>query len=484
MLPHTSIRRRSFAAPQVVLTALAALLACGAPAVARPAAQSTQPERAAPVDSAASSPAAARALLELARSAARTPARFALESSATSTLSVANETWRVRGSAQLERDESGALRALALAVELREPGIDAPQRLELALAGGEWLLLDHARRGYARAASLEALPERARKAASILPGGLVSERAYAGLEALGMAEPGEAQAFAGASCLRLASVPRAGLALPEREWLIGASDGWPRLSHERTDLPQAEQRVLRVAVTRIALSDAAVPAPAAVPEDWSELRAEAVAPQPAPEAPQSAIDLGDSLAPLAADFDAAADRPRVLALFSPSCLNCLRMARSLRLGMLEALPHERFSVHIAWVDLLAGDTPFALARALEVVRDPRARHYHDRNRLLGQRLGARVGMPALSELQRLWGHSREQMLQNYLAPALDASAIAYDWVLSYPAGARFERDLLQPQGLATQMDPEAYPGIDAKRFFWGAQMQAEMNRMLRAALAR
>lgn len=461
---------------------LAALLALAAPALAASAARSEPNAR--PAQAPAESPADALALLELARTAARAPARLEFEASATSTLSVANETWRVRGGAQLERGADGALRALALSVELREPGIAAPQRLELALADGSWSFLDHARRGHARAASLEALPERARKAASILPAGLLSARAYDGLEALGLVATGEAQAFAGASCLRLASRPRAGLLSSEREWLIGASDGWPRLQHERTDLPQAEQRVLRVAVLRIAPTSVPVPPPAAVPENWSELRTETAPPAPPIEAPQSAIDLGASLAPLAADFDAVADRPRVLALFSPSCLNCLRMARSLRLGMLEALPHERFSVHVVWVDLLAGDTPAALERALEVVRDERARHYHDRNRLLGQRLGARVGMPRLVELQKLWGHTREQMLQNYLEPALDEPSIAYDWVLSYRAGARFERDLLQPLELATQMDPEAYPGIDPKRFFWGAQMQAEMNRMLRQALAR
>jgi len=465
------------------LARIALLLAPSALGSAQAAAPVPSP-RAQSASPAAHSPAEALALLELARSAASAPARFTLEASATSTLSVANETWRVRGSAQLERGAGGGLRALALSVELREPGIDAPQRLELALADGAWLLLDHARRGHARASSLEALPERARKAASILPAGLVSPRAFDGLEERGLEATGDAQAFAGASCLRLASSPRAGLASSERDWLIGASDGWPRLHYERTDLPQAEQRVLRVAISRIALVDAAVPAPPAVPEGWSELRAEPTPQEPPSVPPQSAIDLGTSLAPLAAGFDAAADRPRVLALFSPSCLNCLRMARSLRLGMLEALPSERFSVHIVWVDLLAGDTPAALERALEVVHDPRARHYHDRERLLGQRLGARVGMPSFADLQKLWGHSREQMLQSYLEPVLSEPAIAYDWVLCYPPGARFERDLLQPQSLATQMDPEAYPGIDPKRFFWGAQMQAEMNRMLRTALAR
>lgn len=449
------------------LRAAAALLALILPLACRSAAPTT------PVATPRATPAAPSGVDPLlAASAAAFAGELALayDGSATIQLQIENRLTRVTGRVELAARD-GALLAARIDAQVNPPAPQAAGRVVLDWSNGRWLALDHAQRSACVSPDPAQLPARARDALALLPRDFCAPRAW--IPAGAGASAGERTDFAEQEC---ASVAWRGLHASGE--LLIARDGVPRLVVETRETPGVEVEVRRVVLQGLARR-APPAAPLVPPPGWSELAPQAPpAPRPVPE-PGPLVSLAESFEPLRAAFDAAAGKPRVIATFSPTCLNCLRLARSARESILDAHPGADVAFFAVWVDVLDGDSPATARDASLYVADPRAVQFHDSERRFARLLARQVGMPALRDLLASWGSSVDEQDRVFVRDFVTGEAAAYDWIVFHGPEARWtELDALpQAASAVVQMSPDAWRGIDPAKFFWGPAMAAELRRL-------
>ena len=105
--------------------------------------------------------------------------------------------------------------------------------------------------------------------------------------------------------------------------------------------------------------------------------------EPAPPSP-GPIPLAETLSPLIERFNAHRDRPRFVALVSPTCGACVAGAVAVRETLLGDSGDADLDLMIVWIDILPGDDAAAAARAAAIFDDPRVAQFHDPGRLTGQ----------------------------------------------------------------------------------------------------
>jgi hypothetical protein len=121
------------------------------------------------------------------------------------------------------------------------------------------------------------------------------------------------------------------------------------------------------------------------------------APGPAAPGASDLVALDSTLRPLRAGFDAAAGRPRLLAILSPTCGPCVFGAIAVREAVLEAFPDAGVAVLVVWIDMLGSDDLDAARRAARIFDDARVAQFHDPDRHAGSaaaRWVTRDGSPA------------------------------------------------------------------------------------------
>lgn len=102
------------------------------------------------------------------------------------------------------------------------------------------------------------------------------------------------------------------------------------------------------------------------------------------------VSLARSLQPLEDHFNSN-NKPRFLALLSPTCLFCLEGARAVQRSIIEDFPHVDIGVSVVWINMMEGDTKAAAERSARIINDPRVRHFHDPKRRSGEAIGKSLG---------------------------------------------------------------------------------------------
>ena len=105
------------------------------------------------------------------------------------------------------------------------------------------------------------------------------------------------------------------------------------------------------------------------------------------------VEVSASGQPFIDDFNRSRDRLRIVAIVSPTCLDCLNGVRSIRRAIQAAPPSGPVAASIVWVDLSPFDSPAEVERVSRLIELEDARHYHDPTGWTGRQIAASLGHP-------------------------------------------------------------------------------------------
>lgn len=100
--------------------------------------------------------------------------------------------------------------------------------------------------------------------------------------------------------------------------------------------------------------------------------------------------LETSTQPLEAFYNEETDRPRFLAVLSPTCPGCIQGANAIQHAILDAFPGA-FDVGLIWIPMLADDTETAIEQAASEFADEEVSQFADPNRIAGKSLAEALG---------------------------------------------------------------------------------------------
>jgi hypothetical protein len=269
--------------------------------------------------SSAASDDACWAALDASRAACGAWSTLVFDARATRFAALANELWLAQGSAKLARASGSGGFAALIECSIDPPG-DAPAfAASLACDGARWTWVDHGSRTAVRGT----LPI-PRGTPIALAWGLVPTEYAGAWPAREAAMPPTSISertpalIAGESCRRFElawaqNEARLVLALSERDRL-------PRIAERTRVDPLRETWTERVQVTKLALGGALEPASLAldVPAGYAERPPPEPLREPEAPPPQPVADLGASLEPFAAAFDAGRGALRMVAVLGPT----------------------------------------------------------------------------------------------------------------------------------------------------------------------
>jgi hypothetical protein len=137
------------------------------------------------------------------------------------------------------------------------------------------------------------------------------------------------------------------------------------------------------------------------------------------------VDVDASGQPFIDDFNQNRDRLRIVALVSPTCIDCLNGVRSIRRAIQAAPPATPIAASIVWMDVSPLDSPAEVERVSHLTELENARQYHDSTGWTGRQIAASLGF-------------------------LDQ--LAWDMFLFYRAGLGWEEAAPPPTDWAHQLD--------------------------------
>jgi hypothetical protein len=140
------------------------------------------------------------------------------------------------------------------------------------------------------------------------------------------------------------------------------------------------------------------------------------------EGPMPIIALQQALDPLISTFNALHESPRLLALVSPTCPECVFGAESVR-HVVEVMPS--LQALLVWLPMLDSDTPATIDQTATRFVHPRIHRFADPHRLAGTHIARRLS---------------------------DGDWIAWDCYLLYAPGVMWEHDLPLPNQWFHQLD--------------------------------
>ena len=155
--------------------------------------------------------------------------------------------------------------------------------------------------------------------------------------------------------------------------------------------------------------------------------------------PEMTVLIG-SFEALKKEFNADTSKPRVLALFSPTCGGCIYGAKALQ-HEAQKLPEivERAGVLVVWMAMLESDNEREARMAARRFDFPNARHFYDGERRIGARLMAEQFPNAVHEALEilLRDHEMRETLESRKDLPPEKMPM-WDAVLIFPPGVKWE----------------------------------------------
>lgn len=162
---------------------------------------------------------------------------------------------------------------------------------------------------------------------------------------------------------------------------------------------------------------------------------------PPPVGPPQPVSVVDSLEPIKAEFNAHADKPRVVLLVSPVCSECVLGAEVVRHSLLDRFTSSGLHAIVVWLPMLPPDNEAAARQSSGIFAEASATQFYDPERLSG------------------WAYEREQFARKWdeVAAALPADhwlreyhdskpdpAPEWDVYMLYKPGRRWEERTPKP----------------------------------------
>jgi len=186
-------------------------------------------------------------------------------------------------------------------------------------------------------------------------------------------------------------------------------------------------------------------------------------------APPHIQTLGTSLSPLKEEFNDDPSKPRLLALFSPTCEGCIYGAK--------ALQHEAQKISglaqstkllIVWVSMLETDNEMEGRKAAAIFDSPGVRHFYDGNNEVGRLLRAEQFPNAVRDALQILpaDHPMRKTLERKKDLPPEKMGV-WDSVLIFPPGVKWEDHTPKPEWWTIQTGSriEEKPG-ERKVVFW------------------
>lgn len=148
--------------------------------------------------------------------------------------------------------------------------------------------------------------------------------------------------------------------------------------------------------------------------------------------------------PLLDDFQRDTGLVRVVLIVSPTCDMCVAGATTAGADLLAAVPNPDLRLYFAWIPVLPPDNLTEAKAVAATIPDPRAAHYWDADRALGQRTGEALGITARESIGVNGGHG-----------------LAWDVYLTYRRGSD---DLRRPDFWMHQLAVKHAPRLDGAEF--------------------
>ena len=141
------------------------------------------------------------------------------------------------------------------------------------------------------------------------------------------------------------------------------------------------------------------------------------------------------------EFNSNPSKPRVLALFSPTCGGCIYGAKAFQTEAqkLRAIG-ERTEVLVVWVAMLESDNEQEARKAAHQFDFSGVRHFYDGERRIGGRLMAEQFQNAIRDALEILppGHEMREMLEHRKDLPPERMPL-WDSVLVFPPGAKWEQ---------------------------------------------
>lgn len=146
-------------------------------------------------------------------------------------------------------------------------------------------------------------------------------------------------------------------------------------------------------------------------------------------------------------------------------MNCRNGVRAAQQSILQAFPELDVAFFIVWTPIFARDTLDAAKQGAAEVVDPRAWHFFDPHRRVGQALAPHVHMPTIRDVLARLDDGGQRVRPYYHAEMVEGPAAVYDTFFFYEASQTWTAAAAPaPDGWMTQLDPTMYVGIEMSHF--------------------
>ena len=162
--------------------------------------------------------------------------------------------------------------------------------------------------------------------------------------------------------------------------------------------------------------------------------------EPARQSALKVTVLGESFDALKEEFNADTSKPRVLALFSPTCGGCIYGAKAFQAEAQKLSSIGRQAeVIIVWVVMLESDNEVEARKAARRFDFPGVRHFYDEENRIGARLMAEQFPNAIRDALEILppDHEMREMLEHRKNLPPEKMPM-WDAVLIFPPGVKWE----------------------------------------------
>lgn len=165
--------------------------------------------------------------------------------------------------------------------------------------------------------------------------------------------------------------------------------------------------------------------------------------------------MAGSVSPLRSAFNEASNKPRFLALLSPTCGPCLRGATAVRDEVVEAFRTVGYPASVVWTPMLSGDSPAAIEEAAAEFDRDGIRQFADPERTVGRLVANSLGEP---------------------------DDIAWDIYLFYGPEVRWTDQLPEPAEWVHQLGSRSW--APPERYRCGNELEEELGTVARRMISR
>ena len=278
--------------------------------------------------------------------------------------------------------------------------------------------------------------------------------------------------------------------------VIGIAAGWKPVDQKAAPAPVAAACTATCTAACCAIptkASAITPACCATPVTTSiNAPACCAAPtRPSANAPVRLVPIEGSLEPVIEQFNAHKDKPRVVAMLSPTCGGCVHAANAIFAEALQAHPDEDLRVLVIWEPMLGSDNEAAARASATIFDDPRVLQFWDAERLSGITYSTEVYPQRMRQIAQAMpdDHFMKGRFQNMQdvppqnVPMWDFAVFyppGVQWTDTPPASSAFIRQLaiyVTPQGTSATMltDDFTRPPVESD---WYDEVRREMAALL------